>query len=1538
MRCKLIYLDKHGRKASAYYDNLHLGHSIAESIFIESMAGDALVNFQVKKMSIHDMLAFSRSISLPTETRNTYMLPNGKELGRMTEFLSEVTRAEFRELEVAMKVSVTQKAKFLLFSNPENYGTTESELKKLRGDYKDGRNIKLKDFPQALADAEAWAANPNNEEEFKKSYEKVLSLWKHKREAGTDIHDLIERYVLERNKLIPDKEGWIDVEVAENNALGDMPYADDHRKLLKQIEKFLHGVGNGRDIKFEPEVVLWDEELELAGRIDLLAYDGEGRVWVFDYKTKETDTDWKFDQEGFAMPDPISELHANKETDGALQTSGYRLILERMGIQVVESKILYIEADVVDDGDKYRYTNFNHKKDVILKYYRSQLGKVFMKTKGKDINYTRKIEPGTMGNVNDIMEYIAGEKSLMSGGSIESRVTRELNKVHTSKEGKDFFFNTLKNRNEFYKSKSIEDRKAQLREYFKALEDSDPIDKLADSFINFFNKDQKLWNTGVSESKQSDRDLSRAIQARSVLSGITKETHTLEKVNSIYGFNEIPSNVFLAVSRTTGEAKIITIGVAKSKGILLNEDPKNYNSHNNFMGKFMSNKSINSNYDIDGLPATTSSLRLISGGILAMELKKQGIIKSVSSIVNGTISGYEENTERPQSISMRDILSNVKVLKDVAEKSNMLSSYYKDLFNDRDLNDPLKWKNNTIDELFTLINNGLTGLKAPDAEELSNSIRRFRGKMIRQEDMVKDLIQKRKLLALSLVKVGGTREDTSRILSQHRDYVLLTRAILEYIGIELEIGDMSKKLSWDKNARTLSRVANKAIAQLDWQLKNDRLNLTRTFKNWNNEHKKLIRALKDAHVGPLNTLFNDMYLTDATLNRTPETDVNKLYDLFKLKDPSDKSLNVAQANYIRFFNKSVKEGYISITDGKSRKGIEDGITWTEGDIPLMSKSGRTQIEEEKNLLSKIKLILKDGVNRDVKNTEETFDAISTHISSRFVSQLRDSGVSHGIADNRLLAMQLDANGDRMHGVEPKELETHLEHILNNFMKDAHRIVEFDTTVGAYNSLNMISYIEQNEFFNSTEEIRDFMDNYIKMFMLDEYKDEGKTGKNLDKAGSLVSKAAFGFSMSQPILEGATNLFASTSAILSQVIMGSQKRFNIKDWAEAGARIIADRSQGKTPKDGKVAEAIVDTWSLYGGDFNALGSTEFQEARKKLTLSKAGFYLNNLPFKMFRTQLFIAEFNHLGIMKALSVDENNNLTYDATKDKRFEGIFDAKGNVKEVLTDDVLIKKRSLYNLLVKELGKEGGLDENGKPLRPIFNAEAISMLDYSRSLLGSMDKDSHVMWQHYAVGRQLIKFKSWGAAKISNYWTSREMSKTVGYSVWVKDDSHPDGGYHDFQKASMEGIMQTLGILTRDITLALKNGSEDGRLSSVKEVFTGLERRQKENLSRLTSDLIVLAILVGLKAAFFDDEYWKKGEGKLVAKTLHNAAMDLNILQIASSMSSSSPFATIGYLQRTAGALYSAVGYLATGDGDKGLERFASITGVTKGAYALYEE
>ena len=86
------------------------------------------------------------------------------------------------------------------------------------------------------------------------------------------------------------------------------------------------------------------------------------------------------------MKDPAGRLYDNKETHGELQTTLYRIMLERAGLNVVESRILYLEADVVEYGEELRYENFNHKKDVYLKYHKTEVGRLIKQVTGIDIN------------------------------------------------------------------------------------------------------------------------------------------------------------------------------------------------------------------------------------------------------------------------------------------------------------------------------------------------------------------------------------------------------------------------------------------------------------------------------------------------------------------------------------------------------------------------------------------------------------------------------------------------------------------------------------------------------------------------------------------------------------------------------------------------------------------------------------------------------------------------------------------------------------------------------------------------------------------------------------------------------------------------------------------------------------------------------------------------------------------------------------------------------------------------------------------------
>ena len=61
--CKTVYLDSNGNLSDDYYNNLHLGKSIAESIYIDSMKNYAFSKFQKVNITKEELLEESSRVS-----------------------------------------------------------------------------------------------------------------------------------------------------------------------------------------------------------------------------------------------------------------------------------------------------------------------------------------------------------------------------------------------------------------------------------------------------------------------------------------------------------------------------------------------------------------------------------------------------------------------------------------------------------------------------------------------------------------------------------------------------------------------------------------------------------------------------------------------------------------------------------------------------------------------------------------------------------------------------------------------------------------------------------------------------------------------------------------------------------------------------------------------------------------------------------------------------------------------------------------------------------------------------------------------------------------------------------------------------------------------------------------------------------------------------------------------------------------------------------------------------------------------------------
>jgi hypothetical protein len=513
------------------------------------------------------------------------------------------------------------------------------------------------------------------------------------------------------------------------------------------------------------------------------------------------------------------------------------------------------------------------------------------------------------------------------------------------------------------------------------------------------------------------------------------------------------------------------------------------------------------------------------------------------------------------------------------------------------------------------------------------------------------------------------------------------------------------------------------------------------------------------------------------------------------------------------------------------------------------------------------------------------------------------------------------------------------------MKDSLRSKHYKSTLGAYNSLNVIMTIDENRYFNQNKKTREFADAAVKLQVFGEYANEGPIAKKVDKGQKVLTAAALGASVRQILLEGTTNIFGSASAVIQQAMTsnGEDKRFTVRNWHRA---MKATLQSGH--KDSNKANKLVRDLGLFNADSETLASSELQETRKNgLFQSKWLYALNNLPYRFFKTNTALATLMTSGAYDGYEFDaESNELVYDVARDKRFASLFNNDGSIKNKSTFDAAQKKSwSLLKLRIKEFSKEyDGLKSSGTsveleginyfmPNRGVTINELADVKDYSLRLYGSMDKDAKPAGSAYVAGRVILKFKNWAVAKKDNYWKKGKYHDQRGTYKWTEDAEHEDGGYYNWEPDWDEGIIQTLGHLNRGLREAFGRDND----VTMKSLWSDMSRKQKENIRKVIADIIVVGIIYGLMAALFDDDEKEKGPMSLLYKATNSAVADLNVFQMSDSMMGNSPVAMYGQATRTLGSIWNMTCYMTTGDFGLAMKSAAGTTGFGKSTKALVE-
>jgi hypothetical protein len=213
------------------------------------------------------------------------------------------------------------------------------------------------------ADRAALVASAGKKEKYKgRDVEDIKAEWTWKTNAGTSVHTIAE-YVFNSplDRTIEDIVNSLRIKGTPEEKVRKKSAAT---KLVTQLKEFQRVRNISSGSRFFSEVVVFDEELGLAGTIDLIEVMEDGTVNILDFKTKETG---EFDENEFEKPKgygfygEMRNVPDSKKNEYAMQLSTYKLILERRGIKVKDLIIVPIEADLkretVDGQRRFRYEN-----------------------------------------------------------------------------------------------------------------------------------------------------------------------------------------------------------------------------------------------------------------------------------------------------------------------------------------------------------------------------------------------------------------------------------------------------------------------------------------------------------------------------------------------------------------------------------------------------------------------------------------------------------------------------------------------------------------------------------------------------------------------------------------------------------------------------------------------------------------------------------------------------------------------------------------------------------------------------------------------------------------------------------------------------------------------------------------------------------------------------------------------------------------------------------------------------------------------------
>ncbi len=1525
--CFIQYLGKDGKPSATYYANVKkLGHEKSLKLYLAEMAAFATAkkSKRVGPTTIADLISRSnehrKKLAYDSKRKKTQEeIDYNNKYVSMSGVLDDVATHSFKEHEDRIKDLLARRQ-----IAAEKFRKKAMELQKASGNPLEDINLNEDQNKELRKDVDKWVEE--NSEEFLEYKDEVGEKWLAQREHGSVMHKVLEEAVSmwatavtmfkdtdkmpSKNTLLKNAKQKVSDQVGKGkfnpmNSKFDrldtgLQYAFD--AVVKDISKKYSPMDGWKVL---PELYLVSDKINhtlsgrskgqlLHGLADItIINEVTGQAVVYEYKTKSTKSANSFNNPLAESMRGIFSKHGDTaENQVKIQMSMASAMLEEHGYDVVENNLVMIESELSNSDaeapvdkrkKKWYYGKIEQYKDkdpiTDYKPMRGEINTLF------DIQDTT--EPGLIGEaINDI-----------ANGELEANFTKEdyikqaWGRVKTTEDGLTWF-------NTFTKLPLRANTEADLKKKIgKAWEDhKENKDKLPVDLLSFFK------NGTHSQKSLLGKEQMAEIPGKLLAGGITKESHILELGKDIRGLEDVGTDVLIATHKSTGEVSIMSL-LPRTNGSLYHEEDGNKVSSTVF-GSYMSDAALKKKFggSSDEFPKSNiHNYTLMKLALVGAKLKqlRGDRINTVQSLK--VITAYTEGNKSMSASTMEAEITNLKRLNTIAGKE--APEAVKQLFEDPKASNPATYRGDQMEFLLNLIMAGKDPLSDSKDMTIKGARNRLKHKItedslgVRDYELIKLMTDYGRKLKSVLREQYGTDKD-----GMNRDprMIMFMRAHLSLLRVD------STQISLYNTKGALSGKMNTLDSSKDYYGENvDRLielgqrQTTRSVSGFVTDMNKQVEALYKLNGV---TSVERTFALDATrgmdnLYRDTEFKEGEEENWMRFKDPDDTTNNLRETEreFIRFSKAKLYEGYEQMIGKNKAKALKDKID--KGYIPLIPiTKGFSKVKEAKNFIEGSKAIL-DLMKSGKKSAEElTFEAIGDSKESTFQLEVDSSQGIQG-SDRRRDILGIDESGKKVG--ERTKVMTNPVAILTTFMLQAAESEYMSNA--AFGASMVLSHLKVSQEItgHSTKELRELINTLGVIRIHNTYKDQGPGAEWMDTISRGVSIGMFWGNLRQMVTESTVGVAQISSATAANAIYKAMPNTQEEiDQMAAGTRTgprfspaAAKEAAMKAPT--KLGKQLIQDLGLHKVDPEYFKSNEFMITKKKsMFRSDIGFAVPQYFIGRSISMFGMAQLAEKGILKAYELDNKlDKYVYKEENDSRFY-VYDESGELNFAnktnppKTEDEK-RKFALWKKHRADLLLENAVGEDGRLLVPLTSEENASVRYYAQKMIPSMDASKVTKGEAEVMYRMALRFKRWMVQKGVNVWQKRHISQANGKYIYNKD---ADGNYIAvWEGQPMEGMINSLMKMVKDMqTMGLKTG------------FRNMDAIQKENLSKLLTDIILMILLLYMANLLSKIGAEENALGNEVFRAVENSIGDMMPILALSEAFNAEPFGTVGVVSSAA--------------------------------------